>query len=219
MLRFVVNDVRLNTAWLFFIFVLLNFRIAGSMALYVNHYDGLNGGISFAMLMPLIVLLREEYYRGDNVLHSLPLRKDRLIYAKYISIILLGIAPAVYGWSYQQLIEYLGPHGSLRYHAQQLEAGYSVEHSLIARAIGCSLLLAMGMPLIVKFGSFWRVLIAFIALQFVWGKMIDHLLDLSLRTSWFLGMSRWVFFVSIFIIAILSISARFSIWLSSQRDL
>lgn len=218
MLRLVANNVRFNTDWLFWIFALLNFRIAVSMDPFPHHYAGLRAGMSFAMLMPLIVILREEYYKGHTFLHSLPIRKDRLVYSRYISVILLGIAPALYGLFYQVLIEYLGPRGPLSYYAQQLESGYSVEHSLIARTIGWSVLVGIGMPLITLFGSFWRILIAFLALQFVWGIFTDYLLELSLRSARFLGMSRWVFFVSLFVITMIAISARLSVWLEGQRE-
>lgn len=219
MVRLVVNDIRLNSDWLFLLFLLLNIMIAGAMTPYPYHYSGMRAGLSFTMLMPLVVVLREEYYRGHQVLHSLPIGNERLIYARYISVVLLAIAPALYGWLYQALIEYLGPHGPLSYYAQQLESGYSVEHSLIASSIGWSALLALGMPLVVMFGSFWRVLVAFLALQVVWGRVLDYLLALSLRTSSFLGMSRWMFFVTVFIIAITAISVRLSVWLEGQREL
>jgi hypothetical protein len=218
MLRLVVNDVRLNAVWLLWVFLLLNVGIAFAMGSFPHHYSGMRAGVALAMLMPLIVLLREEYYRGRNVLRSVPVRQDYVVYARYVSVILLGIAPVLYGWSYQELIELLGPHRSLTYLAQQFEPGYGVEHSLIARSIGWSVLVAFGMPFIVQFGSFWRILLAFLALQVVWGKIIDHLLNLSLQISGFLGMSRWIFFVSVFVIAIIAISARLSVWLEGQRE-
>ena len=220
MLRLLYNDIRLNAVWFFWVFLLLNLEIilTTMMFTYPRRYGSLSVGLSFAMSFPLVLILREEYWKGHIVNRSLPVTASRLVTARYLSVYLLGLASAFYGWSYQGFIEFVGPHASLSYYAAQMEAGYAIEHSLIARSLGLCLTLALAFPLVLRFGSVWRIIIGYVGLRVIWGKLTDYLLGLSLHATIFLGLSRWVFFVTVFIIAIIAMSVRCSIWLYRQRE-
>jgi hypothetical protein len=221
MLRLLYNDIRLNVVWFFWVFLLLNLDLSlrASMNLYFNPYSGIKVAFSYVMVLPLVLFLREEYWKTRVVDRSLPVSASRFVITRYLSVCLLGLLPVLYGWLYQGFIEILGPHSLIPYRLQHMEAGYGLEHSLIARSLGFSIALAIAMPLVIRFGSVWKILIGFVCLRIVWSRIIDYLLGYSLHTTFFLGWSRWVFFASVFIIAILSISARLSVWLYEQRDL
>jgi len=221
MLRLVYNDIRLNAVWFFWVFLLLNLDLVlrASMHLYPSHYGSLQVAFSYAMILPLVLFARESYWKTQVVTRSLPVSPSKFVVTRYLTICLLSLLPAFYGWLYQVLIEALGPHIGHFYRAQQMEAGYSIEHSLIARAIGLSVALSIVMPLVIRYGSVWTILVGFVLLRIAWSTFIDLLLDYSLHTSLFLGFARWVFFVTVFIVIILSLSVRVSIWLYGKRDL
>ena len=225
MLRLLYNDFRLNGVWFFWVFLLLNLELGVSvgMHLFYSQYSSLSVGLSYAMIPPLVLFLREEYWKAQVVGRSLPVSPATSVMTRYLAVCVLGLLPSLYGLLFQRIIEILGPHASqytsLSFRAQQMESGYAIEHSLIARSLGLSIALAIVMPLVIRFGSVWRILIGFVGLRIVWSKFIDFLLGYSLHTSFFLGLSRWVFFATVFVIGILAMSVRVSIWLYVKRDL
>jgi hypothetical protein len=79
-------------------------------------------------------------------------------------------------------------------------------------------LLALAAPLIIRFGTFWRIVIGFLALQFFWGSFVEILLRFSLKSGFFLGIPRWSFFSSLLALALLAISLRVSVWLYDRRE-
>ena len=221
MLRLVFNDIRLNAAWFLWIFIFLNSSIILGFVRYTypHYYMSIEAGISFATLMPLVLFTREEYYKGQYICRSIPVGRVKQVLARYVSVLFLGIAPALYGWLYQVVIEQLGPHGSLAYYAQQMESGYATEHSMIARGLALSMVVAVAVPLIIRFGSPLKIIIAYVISLFVWGSVVDLLLKISLHLGMFLGLSRWMFFASVLSIASLGISAWVSVRLHGRRDL
>jgi protein-S-isoprenylcysteine O-methyltransferase Ste14 len=118
-----------------------------------------------------------------------------------------------YGWLYQVLLETLIPHLSRAYFAAQMEAGYAVELSVIARVLGLCILFSVVTPLMFRYGTFWRIIVGFFAVEVVYGRLIDQLLALSLRATLFFGLSRWLFFAPLIALASLAISAWISVLL------
>lgn len=221
MLRLMWNEIKLNASLLLLIFMLMNLGLIMYAARMPGpvRFSALRIGVGYAMTMPLIALLREAYYKGYIVNRSLPLSTLRLVLARYCSLILLGLVTIAYGFLYQEILESLVPRLSRTYLSwHMIESGYGIEHSLIARGLGYSALLAIAVPLVVRYGSFWRLVIAYLAVQAIWGRFVDLLLELSLHSSIFLGMSRWVFFASLSCIIILAISVQVSVWLCKLRD-
>ena len=220
MLRLLANDIRLNAVWFAWIFVLLNISIVlGFIGYnYPHRYLSIEVGISYITLMPLVLFWREEYYKGEVVRRSIPVSHIQRVLARYISVVLLGIAPVLYGYLYQFLIELLGPHGSLSFYAEQMESGYATEHSLIARGLALTLAFALIVPLTMRFGAI-RVLGVYLVLLIVWSRVIDFFLNFSLHAGMFLGLSRWFFFVSLLVIVCIMVSVWISLHLVRRRDL
>jgi hypothetical protein len=220
MLRLLANDIRLNAVWFAWIFVLLNISIVlGFIGYnYPHRYLSIEVGISYITLMPLVLFWREEYYKGEVVRRSIPVSHIQRVLARYISVVLLGIAPVLYGYLYQFLIELLGPHGSLSFYAEQMESGYATEHSLIARGLALTLAFAVIVPLTMRFGAI-RVLGVYLVLLIVWSRVIDFFLNFSLHAVMFLGLSRWFFFVSLLVIVCIMVSVWISLHLVRRRDL
>ncbi len=220
MLRLVRNEFRMNASLLCLVFMLMNLGliVRATSVPFPVRYSALRIGFAYAMAMPLIVLLREAYYKGHVLARSMPLSAFNYVLARYSSLVLLGLVTIAYGWLYQVSLESTVPHLSRAYLAHQMEPGYAVEHSLIARGLGFSILLAVAAPLAIRFGTFWRIIIGYFAVQIVWGRFIDFLLAFSLKSMFFLGMSRWVFFASLIAVASLSISISVSVWLYGRRE-
>lgn len=220
MLRLLANDFRLNAVWFSWIFVLLNISIMlGFIGYnYPHHYLSMKVGISYITLMPLVLFLREEHYKGEVVRRSIPVSHIQRVFARYISVLLLGIAPVLYGYLYQFLIELVGPHGSLSFYAEQLESGYATEHSLIARGLALTMAFAVIVPLTMRLGVF-RMLGVYLVLLIVWTRVTDFFLNFSLHAGMFLGLSRWFFFASLLIIVCLVVSVWISLRLVRRRDL
>lgn len=107
MLRLITNDIKLNAAWLWLVFMLMNLGLilSGAFNIFPHRYSGLKVGFGYAMAMPLIVFLREAYYKGQLVNRSLPLSSLHLVLARYCSVILLGGVVVAYGWLYQAFLE------------------------------------------------------------------------------------------------------------------
>jgi hypothetical protein len=141
----------------------------------------------------------------------------KVVAARYLSITLIAVACMAYGLFFQQII--------LRFHTlplrsftDQMDAGYAIEHSLIARGIALSVILGIAMPLIARFSMFWGILIGYLVCLFTWSRLIDWLMAYSLHTSFFLGLSRWSFFSVVILVAINAIAFRLSVWLYGQRQ-
>lgn len=222
MLRLIENDLRMNAMWLFSIFVLLNLDLAvlARFQILVYGLRGIQVGFAFILPMALPIFLREESYKGQVVYRSIPVSRWKLVSARYLSVCLLATASVVYGWFYQNLIERFGPSVRHLYRGyRHMDAGYLLEHSLIARILGFCIVLSIAIPLIIRYGTVWRILIGFVVLLLTRSKGIDYLLGFSLHNAFFLGLSRWTFFVVVLLLAVVSGSFWLSVWLYNQRDL
>jgi hypothetical protein len=220
MLKLIRNDVTLNAFMLVLVFMLMNLGLVLSVTgrQFLHRFAGLHVGFGYAIVFPLVVFLREAYYEGQILSRSLPLPPLHVVLAKYCSFSLLAVPAIGYGWLYQALLESVVGHMSKIYLAQQMEAGYAVEHSLLARGLGLVTLLSVAVPLIIRFGTFWRIVMGFFVVQVIWSSFIDILLALSLKSMFFFGMPRCVFFASLIAIALLATSVRVSVWLYGQRE-
>jgi hypothetical protein len=222
MLRLIENDLRLNAIWLFSIFVIMNLDLAVLAHFHLLRYGlrGVQVGFAFILPITLPIFLREESYIGQVIYRSIPVSRWKLVLSRYLTVCLLAMACVVYGWFYQSVIDHFDP--SMRRILglyRVMDPGYLVEHSLIARTFEYSIIFAVAIPLMIRFGSVWRIVIGFIALWFFRSTVVDYLLDYSLHSAFFLGLSRWMFFAVLILIAIASISIWVSTWLYSKRDL
>ncbi len=156
---------------------------------------------------------------------SIPLSHAKIVSARFISIFLIGLANLAYGVAVQSINARLGPWVGrlggriIRDMSFQMDSGYALEHSVIARALAVTIVISLAVPLIIRYGSLWRILLGYLILMFVWSMGVEHLLRVSLHTGFFLGMSLWTFFAVVVMGITLSISWRISVWLYGRREL
>jgi len=229
MRRLIANDFRMNAILFFALFVISNLYyllLARVNMLRWGYSPGIIGvGLAFSSIMVLALFLREDQNKGQIIYRSLPLSHTKIVSARYISILLIGTANIAYGLAVQYINLRLGPWvlriggRILRNVTVQMDAGYALEHSLLARAMAVTIILSLAVPLIIRYGSLWRILLGYLVLMFVWATGVKHLLRFSLYTGFFLGLSRWAFFAVVLMGIVLSISWRFSVWLYGRREL
>jgi hypothetical protein len=229
MRRLVANDFRLNAVLFFTLFVISNlyYLLLARMHMLGRTYapGGVGVGIAFASVMVLALFLREDQNTGQIMYRSLPLSHAKIVSARYISILLIGLANITYGVAVQSINSRLSP-WVLRFGGRivqdlnvQLDGGYALEHSLIARALAVTIVISLAVPLTIRYGSLWRTLVGYVIFMFVWTTGVKHLLRFSLYTGFFLGLSRWTFFTLVSMGIMLLISYRLSVWLYGRREL
>jgi hypothetical protein len=228
MSRLIANDFRLNAVLFFALFVISNllYLLLARMDVLGGTYapGGVGVGLAMTSVMVLALFLREDQNKGQIMYRSLPLSHTKIVSARYISVFLIGTANIAYGAAVQSINARLGPwvrgYGGRIVHnvSVQLDGGYALEHSLIARALAVTIVISLAVPLIIRYGSLWRILLGYLILMFVWSIGVNHLLRVSLNTTIFLGLSRWMFFAAVFTLSILSFSYRLSIWLYGRRE-
>ncbi|MGA3246335.1 MAG: ABC-2 transporter permease [Bacteroidota bacterium] len=229
MRRLIANDFRLNAVLFSWLFVISNlyYLLLARIHMLGRGYaqGGVAVGIAFTSLMVLALFLREDQNKGQIIYRSLPLSHAKIVSARYISVFLIAMANVAYGVSIQLINLRLGP-WVMRYGGRvvrdvsiQMDAGYALEHSLIARALALTVVISVAVPLIIRYGSLWRILIGYLVLMFVWSIGVSRLLRLSLYTGFFLGLSRWMFFAIVSMCIMLSISYKLSVWLYGRREL
>jgi len=229
MRRLVANDFKLNAVLFSWLFVISNlyYLLLARIHMLGRGYTpgGVAVGIAFTSVMVLALFLREDQNKGQIIYRSLPLSHAKIVSARYISVFLIAMANVAYGVSIQLINLRLGP-WVMRYGGRvvrdvsiQMDAGYALEHSLIARALALTVVISVAVPLIIRYGSLWRILIGYLVLMFVWSIGVSRLLRLSLYTGFFLGLSRWMFFAIVSMCIMLSISYKLSVWLYGRREL
>ena len=229
MRRLIANDIRLNAVLFFWLFVISNlyYLLLARMHALGRMYapGGVGVGIAFTSVMVLALFLREDQNKGHVMYRSLPLSHAKIVTARYISILLIGLANIAYGVAIQSINSRVGPwvqrHGVrfVQDLSVQLDAGYALEHSLLARALVVTIMISVAVPLIIRYGSLWRTLIGYLVLMFVWATGVKYLLRFSLYSGFFLGLSRWTFLAVISMCILLALSCRLSVWLYGRREL
>lgn len=222
MARLILNDLKLHGVWLLAVFFFFNMDLVAFGSLERYRYVRLVGaqaGFFFASVMVLIIFLREEFHKGQIGYRSLPISHLTIVSARYASIALIACACMLYGHLFQQIILFYAAPITRHIVTYQIDAGYALEHSIIARGFAVTSIAALSIPLILRFSAFWGILIGYFAFLFIWSRLIDRLLDYSLHTSFFLGLSRWSFFAVVIIFAINLLAFRISVWLYGRRDL
>lgn len=229
MLRIVASQLKQNALLLFTLFVGSNFLYllqARTMGPWSFQGGAVRLGIATATVMIVAIFIRHQQANGDVIYRSLPLRPSTIVSAMFLLVFTIMLANLVHGLCIQVINAYLGPWvpARLRTYAirqlfNQFEPGYAIEHSMLARAIAFTIVTSVAIPLIIRYGTMWSILIGYMVAVLVWPKAIDYLLDYSLRTSFFLGLSRWIFFATLLMIAALSISFWISVRLYGARDL
>jgi hypothetical protein len=230
MRRLIANDLKMNASLLFAVFVISNvvylFMARLHMLRSMYTVGGVQMGLAVTSVMVLALFLREELSKGQVIYRSLPLDHSKIILAKYVTVILIGLANLAYGISIEVINTYIGPwmHGRIRYWAirglfAQLDTGYAMQYSVFARAIAVTIVVSISFPLMIRFGSIWRILIGYVIVMLLWSKAIDRLLHFSLYTSFSIGLSRWIFFSVALMMISLGISYRLSVWLYGRREL
>jgi hypothetical protein len=223
MTRLVLNDIRLNALGFLVVFFMFNLFLDFLSARMMLQYRYVAAaGLYFASVMVLYVFLREEHNKGQTIYRSLPLAHVKIVMARYLSIFLIALACIVYGLLFRLVILSLSPtqqpHGW--WLSDQLDPGYALVNSLIARGLAVSLILGVAMPLLMRFSiPIIGILAGYLASLIIWSRLVNHLMDYSIRTAFSIGLSRWSFFAVVFIVVVNVMAIRLSVWLYGQRQL
>ena len=229
MLRIVASQLKLNALLLFTVFLVENvvyLLFARRGALLGFGPGPIQVGIATASMMIVAMLVRQQQNKGDVIYRSLPLHHSTVVSAMFLLVFIIILTNLAYGFSIQFINVHIGPWvpERLRSHAinrlfAQFDSGYAVEHSWLARAFAFTIVTSVSIPLIIRYGTMWSILIGYMVAVLVWPKAVDYLLDYSLHTSFFLGLSRWMFFAILLMITCLAVSFGLSVRLYRARDL
>jgi hypothetical protein len=229
MLRIVANQLKLNGLLLFTVFFVSNavyLILARWQGMLSFGKTGIEVAIATASVMILGLFLREEQGKCQVMYRSLPLRHSTIVSAMYFLVVIVMLANLAYALSLEFINAHIGPWMPERFRHyivsrlfDQFESGYAAEHSLLVRALAITIVTSISIPLIVRYGSMWRILLGYMVVIMLWGRVVDHLLRLSLNTGFFLGLSRWIAFAIVLMMISLGLSWRISVWLYGQRDL
>jgi hypothetical protein len=224
MLRLLVNDLRLNAVFVFWVFLLFNVQLVlmawlGGPGKYL--LGGLQSGIAFASAMVVAVFLREEQNKGQIIIRSLPISHAKVVYARYSSVALFVIANVLYGMFYQRVVG--SPEWITNVHLFFLfrlnDSLFVNEHTLIAWALAVTLTICIAVPLIIRYGTFWRVMIGYVVVMVGWSRCVPYLQRWSVSSALVFGPLGSVFLAVVFMIAILAASIRLSTLLYGRKEL
>jgi hypothetical protein len=221
MAKVILNDIRLNALGFMVVFVLFNVFLDFLSARMLLQYSYVTAaGLYFASVMVLYIFLREEHSKGQIIYRSLPLKHEKIVVARYLSIFLIVLACIVYGLFFQFVILGLSPAQYPWRLIGQLDPGHALDHSLIARGLAFTFIMSVAIPLLTRFSiPIIGILSGYLTILLVWSRLVDRLIKYSFDTSLFIGLSRWSFFAVTAIIVINFIAIRLSIWLYGQRQL
>ncbi|MCX6145173.1 MAG: ABC-2 transporter permease [Ignavibacteriales bacterium] len=222
MLRLIINDFKLNAVlllWTLAIYILVEVAL-GHLAMLANYgIGGIQLGLMSASVMVLAVFLREVQNAHQVVYRSLPISHVKVMSARYLFVLLLVMANVLYGFFSQRIVgsdEALGP---LAFTAVRLgDLYYGFAQNLIARALALSLTIAVVIPLIVRHGTLWRILIGYLILVIAWPRIVDCLLPFSDHETLYFGLSNWLLLAGVFIIASMAVSVQISARLYSKKE-
>lgn len=221
MLRLMMNDLRLNAVFVFWVFLLFNVQLvlAARLGMLGRHgFSGIQLGVAFASAMVLAVFLREEQNNGQVINRSLPISHAKVVCARYLSVCLLVVGNVLYGLFYQGVVGSSRPVTYVYVHLFDVFGPYPIGHSLIVWALAVTTTIAIVVPLIVRYGTFWRILIGYVVLTVCWSRIIEYLLRWSVSARLLFGSLGWFLLGLLFMIAILAASIRLSAWLYGKRE-
>lgn len=228
MLRIVASQLKLNALTLFTLFVMSNVAylfIARLHGLLGYGPGGIQVGMATASIMIVALFVRHQQTGGEIVYRSLPLRHSTIASAMFLLVFTIMLANLAYGFSLQLINVHIGPWVPERFRSNAIyllfshfDSGYAVEHSMLARAIAFTLVTSVSIPLIIRYGTMWRILLGYLIVVLAWSKAVNYLLHFSLYTSFFLGLSRWMAFAIVLMMIGLGLSWRLSVWLYARRE-
>lgn len=227
MLRIVASQLKLNALTLFTLFVVSNVAYLFRARLGFLGYGAgaLHVGIGTAAVMIVALLLRHQQIKGDMIYRSLPLRHSSVVSAMFVLVFTILITNLAYGFSVEVINLHIAPWLPERIRSWRIQhlfevfdSGYAVEHSMLARALAFTIVTSVSIPLIIRYGTMWRMLLGFLIVVFAWAKAVNYLLHFSLYTSFSLGLSRWTFFAIVLMMMSLGLSWRISVWLYGRRE-
>jgi hypothetical protein len=224
MLRLIANDFRLNAVFVFWVFLLSNVQLVlmawlGGPWKYL--LGGLQSGIAFGSAMVIAVFLREEQNKGQVINRSLPISHAKVVYARYLSVALFVIANVLYGLFYQRVVFSPKPifHVHSELYFQLADSFLAIEHSLVARTLVVTMTISIVVPLIIRYGTFWRILIGYVVVIVSWLRCVPYLIFWSNSSAHVFGWFAWILLVVVLMIVMLGVSIRLSTWLYGRKDL
>jgi hypothetical protein len=224
MLRLLANDFRLNAVFVFWVFLLFNVQLVlmAWLAMTGRHVvGGIQSGIVFASAIAVAVFLREEQNKGQIIIRSLPISHSKVVCARYLSISLFVIAGAVYGLFFWLIVAQSIRNAYMHEDFLRLLGDWyaGMKYSWITLALVAAATVAIAVPLIVRYGTFWRILFGYLIVMIGWSRTITYLQYWSLGLRIHLGLTRWILLVLVLIIAMETFSIWLSVRLYSRREL
>jgi hypothetical protein len=215
MLRLVQIDLRQNAVWLMPFFVLL------AISEFAVSYPGRFGicfaaGFQFGFFMVLVYFVRGAYYRSDMLYLTLPINRIDFVSAKYVTAAILFFGPPIYGLVFWDLLGFFLAGQRLSSH--QVDNGYALAHSMLARLAGSWIALAVILPIVLRWGSLLRITVMWILLAIVTSGNVYYFLRYSTTHAARFGMDGWILIVVLVLLTIGLLSFKLSAWLFQHKE-
>lgn len=213
MLRLIRNDLAANSVSLFGLFLLLN----AGLVLIVSGREPMAGGLLFGILMasvaPLPALLRAELSKNIVIYQSLPIRKSDIVLSKYGIVYVLIVVTLVYTVFYLSVMHYAGLPLVFRGSVTGLR------NRLITEFLIGGIAIATAMPLVIRFGTFMRIIWGIAIIVVAHSLTVVFLNNLMMRGVGVLGVRSLMISVLLFTILINAGSIFVSNNILHRRDL
>jgi hypothetical protein len=222
-LRLMINDLKLNAVLMFsafLVFTLVEVALGRLAILFSYGIGGIQLGLMSASVMVLAVFLREAQSGHQVIYRSLPISTIKLISARYFLVLLLVVVNVLFGFFFQRIVRSEDALMPLRlfFNVPLHDLFYGFVQNLIARMLALSLTIAVMIPLIVRYGTWSRLLVGYLILLVAWPRIVDGLLPFSDRETLYFGLSKWLLLACAFTIASLGVSIQISAWLYRKKE-
>jgi len=210
MFRILKINFRFHALWLALLLLLL--MLLGVLQAVTpgrGAFSGLIAGAGFGNLMMVVFLARQSHYSGELLMRTLPVDPTVFIATMYIMIAILCLGSAAFGFIFRDLIDIV-TRTPINHH--QLDQGYRVVHSIIARLISWWILVAIAIPFVIRFGNALRIVVGYVVMGAVHTVAVFPLLKVSVDGTSILGLNGWIAFV----MTLLIISSILSFMISSE---
>jgi hypothetical protein len=182
---------------------------------------GIQSGIVFASAIAVAVFIREEQNKGQIINRSLPISHFKAVCARYLSISLFVVSSVLYGLFFWLIIAPSIHSTYLQEHFLHLLGDRYVapQHFFMAHELAVGVTIAIGVPLIYRYGTFWRIVIGYLIVFACWSRTVTYLQECSHSIMLEMGLLGSILFAMIFPIAIVTVSIQLSIRFYGRKQL
>lgn len=215
MVRIIRNNFRLHAFWFALLYAML--AVLGIVVMNEQRgaYSGLVLGAGMGNLMVVAFLVREAYYQGYLLGRTLPVDIPTSVAATYLTVVILCFVSTASGHLFH-LLFHLVSNTPIAWN--QIDVGYGAVHSLIVRLVSWWILLAAGIPFIIRYGTAIRIVVWYFLAGTIHTIAINPLLMLSAAGSSAFGLNGWVFIVTMTFGVVSLLSFNLSVWLLRRKE-